>query len=81
MSRDKVGYVAHKVALETFFGRMFLVCCQSFFFNKGLATGAFFPARLWTFVATNVEIFAREDVHHLRKHIFGKLQGAFVACT
>ena len=70
---DKVGYIAHKVTLQAFFGRVFAVGRQAFLLDASLTARTFCPANLRAFVAADVHILGREDVHHLRKYVFGKL--------
>ena len=44
-----------------------------------LAHGAFFPTVLGSLIAADVDIFRREDVQKLVKHILKELEGAFLA--
>ena len=72
-------HALHNVALKFFFGRVFLVGSQTEFLDAFLAFRALLPACLWTFVATDVEIFAREQRHHFVNHVLQELEHVFLA--
>ncbi len=50
------------------FSSVSLAVLQSQFFDACLAIGTFLPACLGCFVATNVDVFRREDFHHLGQY-------------
>ena len=69
------------VCLKEMFRLIFIVCLESEFANLSLATRTFLPTNFRTLVTTNVDIFRREEIADLRKHVLKELHGLFFTCA
>ena len=49
--------------------------------NSALTLIAVFPTVFWRLISTNMDVFRREELHNLSKHIFEKSQSRIVSCA
>ena len=81
MTFNELLHARHHIALQIILGRMFVIAFNSKLFDLRLAFRAFNPAVARHLVASDVDVLAREDVHHLKQHILKELQSLLIACT
>ena len=79
MGLNKLFHTRHHITLEIVLSRMFFVAFDAEFLNLCLAFRTFTPAVARHLVATYMDVFAREDVHHLKQNILEKPHGVFVS--
>ena len=67
------------VALQTFLGRMAVLCLKVKSLDASLTLGALLPLGLRTLVATDVDILRREELCDFLQHIVNECKGLVVA--
>ena len=67
--------------MQVFFGRMLAVSFDAFRLDACLAFRTTLPTHFRAFVTAYVDIFGREKVDHLAKHVFKEGHGFFITGT
>ena len=74
-------HTLNEIALQLFFGGVFLVCFQTFFADTFLAKRTVFPADFRTFVTSDMDIFAGEKRGDFIEYALHELERFFFSGT